>query len=79
MAASPEDVIRTRAYELWEKAGRVGDAEHHWLKAEQELEAARAQELGDRLRPFYDTLLDERATEEHWSLVVELAVGALRN
>ena len=32
-----EEKIRRRAYELWEKAGRTGDPEDHWLAAEREL------------------------------------------
>ena len=29
--------IRRRAYELWERDGRSGDPEEHWLRAEKEL------------------------------------------
>lgn len=32
-----EDEIRRRAYELWEVSGRRGDANEHWLQAEQEV------------------------------------------
>jgi Protein of unknown function (DUF2934) len=32
-----EDRIRRRAYELWEQAGRTGDPEDHWLRAEREM------------------------------------------
>jgi hypothetical protein len=32
-----EDRIRRRAYELWEQAGRTGDPEDHWMRAEREL------------------------------------------
>ena len=29
--------IRERAYEIWEREGRSGDPEDHWLSAEHEL------------------------------------------
>jgi phage-related baseplate assembly protein len=29
--------IRERAYEIWERAGRSGTPEDHWLEAEREL------------------------------------------
>jgi len=32
-----EEAIRHRAYELWERAGRNGSAEEHWLRAEREI------------------------------------------
>jgi hypothetical protein len=32
-----EDRIRKRAYQLWEKAGRSGHPDDHWLQAEREL------------------------------------------
>jgi hypothetical protein len=31
-----EERIRARAYELWEGAGRSGDPQEHWLRAERE-------------------------------------------
>jgi Protein of unknown function (DUF2934) len=34
-----EEKIRTRAYEIWERAGRIGNPEDHWLEAERELGA----------------------------------------
>jgi hypothetical protein len=34
---SLEEKIRKRAYELWERAGRTGAPEDHWLQAEREL------------------------------------------
>jgi hypothetical protein len=34
-----EEKIRVRAYEIWERQGRTGDPEDHWLEAESELEA----------------------------------------
>ena len=78
MADDRQAAIPRRAYELWEDAGRTGDAEHHWLQAEQDFEAAlvrsRPDEWADRLRSFYRTLPNEPAPEEHWRLVVQLAV-----
>ena len=35
-----EDKIRRRAYEIWEREGRSGDPEDHWLRAERELRDA---------------------------------------
>ena len=32
-----EDMIRRRAYELWENGGRTGDPQDHWYRAEREL------------------------------------------
>ena len=39
MPDDPEETIRRRAYELWEKAGHMGRAEDHWLRAEEELKS----------------------------------------
>jgi len=41
-----EGLIRERAYELWERSGRSGSPEEHWLRAERELaeEAERVRE-----------------------------------
>ena len=38
MAAETEDRIRTRAYQLWEEAGRPhGAHDQHWSQAEREI------------------------------------------
>ena len=34
---SREDRVRRRAYELWEEAGRSGDPEDRWFRAEREV------------------------------------------
>jgi hypothetical protein len=34
-----EEKIRVRAYEMWERQGRTGAPEDHWLEAERELKA----------------------------------------
>ena len=34
-----EERIRTRAYEIWERQGRRGNPEDHWLEAERDLKA----------------------------------------
>ena len=34
---SREQIIRQRAYELWEKSGRKGDPDEHWFEAERQL------------------------------------------
>jgi hypothetical protein len=31
--------IRKRAYEIWEREGRAGDPEDHWVRAEREIDA----------------------------------------
>ena len=38
-----EERVRTLAYEIWEREGRSGDPEDHWLRAERELDRARAE------------------------------------
>jgi hypothetical protein len=42
-----EEKIRVRAYEIWERQGRTGDPEDHWLKAERELKAEEASTASD--------------------------------
>ncbi len=37
-----EEEIRARAYEIWERQGRSGNPEDHWLEAERELKAEEA-------------------------------------
>ena len=32
-----EEKIRKRAYEIWEREGRSGDPEDHWVRAEREI------------------------------------------
>ncbi len=39
MANDHEQAVRRRAYEIWERDGRAGRAEDHWLEAERELAA----------------------------------------
>ncbi len=34
-----EEKVRVRAYEIWERQGRTGNPEDHWLEAERELKA----------------------------------------
>jgi len=36
---SRQEKIRVRAYEIWERQGRTGNPEDHWLEAERELKA----------------------------------------
>jgi hypothetical protein len=42
-----EEKIRVRAYEIWERQGRSGDPEDHWLEAEGELEAEETPNASD--------------------------------
>ena len=37
MGNNCEEEIRRRAYELWERGGRIGNAEDHWFQAEREI------------------------------------------
>jgi hypothetical protein len=39
MANDHEQAVRRRAYEIWERDGRAGRAEDHWMEAERELAA----------------------------------------
>jgi Protein of unknown function (DUF2934) len=32
-----DEMIRRRAYELWEESGRKGDPDEHWFEAERQL------------------------------------------
>jgi Protein of unknown function (DUF2934) len=38
IAASPDEMIRQRAYDIWEREGRTGNPEDHWFKAQRELD-----------------------------------------
>ena len=40
MPDSREEMIRRRAYELWERAGHTGYADEHWFRAEEELNSS---------------------------------------
>ncbi|WP_349368773.1 DUF2934 domain-containing protein [Salinarimonas sp.] len=46
-----EDKIRVRAYELWERDGRAGDAEGHWYAAEGEIHAELTRALDVEVAP----------------------------
>jgi hypothetical protein len=39
-AGTSEERIRRKAYEIWEREGRTGDAQDHWHRAERELSEA---------------------------------------
>ncbi|MDK1494478.1 DUF2934 domain-containing protein [Sinorhizobium sp. 7-81] len=42
MKTDEEELIRTRAYELWERAGRPeGDGLEHWFEAANEVQSAK--------------------------------------
>jgi hypothetical protein len=41
-----QEAIRRRAYEIWEREGRVGDPLDHWFRAKWELDGLREQEQG---------------------------------
>ncbi|MCA1404448.1 DUF2934 domain-containing protein [Ensifer sp. IC3342] len=48
MKTDGEELIRKRAYELWEKAGRPeGDGLKHWFEAAQEIQSARINRGGE--------------------------------
>lgn len=45
--SAKEERIRARAYELWEREGRIhGGHERHWLEATRQIEAEMAGEAG---------------------------------
>jgi hypothetical protein len=50
-----EERIRVRAYEIWERQGRSGSPEDHWLEAERQLKAEEEQQ-GARQDPFEATV-----------------------
>lgn len=46
MKTNNEELIRKRAYELWERAGRPeGDGLKHWLEATQEFQSTKMTEV----------------------------------
>jgi hypothetical protein len=49
-----QETIRRRAYEIWEREGRVGDPLDHWFRAKWELDGLREQERerDERQAPF---------------------------
>ena len=51
-----EDNIRARAYEIWERDGRAGNPEDHWLEAEREVRAeiGGGQSSGDQQQATVD-------------------------
>jgi hypothetical protein len=51
-----EDKIRVRAYEIWERVGRMGDPEDHWFKAEREVRAEMGE--GQRSRDSPEATVD---------------------
>jgi uncharacterized membrane protein len=48
---SREEKIRVRAYEIWEREGRSGNPEDHWLEAERALQAEHHQAASSEDRP----------------------------
>jgi hypothetical protein len=38
----PEEKVRVRAYEIWEREGQTGSPEDHWLRAEREIRSEQA-------------------------------------
>jgi hypothetical protein len=50
-----EEKIRVRAYEIWERQGRSGSPEDHWLEAERALKAEEEQQ-GAPQDPFEATV-----------------------
>ncbi len=52
--------IQERAYEIWEREGRSGDPEDHWLRAEQELKGAASKDRNDpEAKPSEDKIIDK--------------------
>lgn len=48
---SREDKIRVRAYEIWERQGRSGDPQDHWLEAERGVRAEEDAKAASQDRP----------------------------
>lgn len=48
---SREDKIRVRAYDLWERQGRSGDPQDHWLEAERGVKAEEDARAASQDRP----------------------------
>lgn len=51
-----QEKIRARAYELWEREGRSGDAQDHWFRAEREVggEPADADKMNEQIKVAMD-------------------------
>jgi hypothetical protein len=51
-----DEKIRARAYQIWEREGRTGDAQEHWLRAEQEIgaEVPAADKMGEQVKVAMD-------------------------
>lgn len=70
MKAVPVELIRARAYEIWEQNGRpVGLEKQHWAQAEREfLDAAAllagAQSVGRRVGEESPSGIDRRSDEQ---------------
>jgi hypothetical protein len=69
-----EDRIRSRAYEIWERAGRTGDPEDHWRQAEEELAAEPAHAEPDSAMPEPDATVE--AVQPAAAVEAAAAVGA---
>jgi len=49
MSSISEDVVRIRAYQIWEREGRPHGRDYeHWVQAQVELESEAAKDNGDR-------------------------------
>ncbi|WP_292400809.1 DUF2934 domain-containing protein, partial [Mesorhizobium sp.] len=54
MGDDREDKIRERAYQIWEREGRIhGDPERHWHRAEAEIDREAALPLGIAMDPAF--------------------------
>jgi hypothetical protein len=52
--------IQERAYAIWEREGRSGDPEDHWLRAEQELKGVASRDGDDpEAKPSGDKIIDK--------------------
>jgi hypothetical protein len=45
-SGSAEEMIRQKAYEIWEREGRSGDPQDHWYRAERELNGTTQEQSG---------------------------------
>ena len=67
MKAVPVELIRARAYEIWEQNGRpVGLEKQHWAQAEREFAAllAGAQSVGRQVGEENPSAINTRSNDE---------------
>ncbi len=59
MVQDLEQRIQERAHEIWEREGRSGDPQHHWLRAEQEVRGTTTKGGDQGATTAEDKIIDE--------------------